>query len=49
MSGVPNIEITESVEALQKLMKQQETGLGLYFALFIYCRVIEKWYYVFGD
>jgi hypothetical protein len=28
MSGVPKIEIAESVENLKSLMKQQKTGLG---------------------
>lgn len=28
MSGIPKIEIIESVEELKLLMKQQKTGLG---------------------
>ena len=28
MSGVPKIEISESVEELKSLMKKQKTGLG---------------------
>jgi hypothetical protein len=28
MSGIPKIEIIESVEELKSLMKQQKTGLG---------------------